>query len=132
MAQWHEHLPPPKYRLRHILAHDRVATRKPLLIPQPFENPMRRVPLLLVNLAVACKNGVDPRQIKPELLGCRPFTPTVSGRSQYMINTLFDEPSTVRITGRHRPDRGTIGRSSANRDYRMSRHVNASAGAIRT
>ena len=39
------------------------------------------VPLLLVNLAVAFKNGVDPRQIRPELLGCRPFTPTVSGRN---------------------------------------------------
>src|SRR5271165_6891581 len=26
----------------------------------------------------------------------------------------------VRITGQRRPDRGTIGRSSANRDYRMS------------
>jgi hypothetical protein len=80
MAQWHEHLPPPKHRLRHMPAHDRVATSKPLLIPQPLENPMRRVPLLLVNLAVAFKNGVDPRQIRSKLLGCRPFTPTVSGR----------------------------------------------------
>ena len=26
----------------------------------------------------------------------------------------------VQITGQRRPDRGTIGRSSANRDYRMS------------
>ena len=33
MAQWHEHLPPPKHRLCHIPAHDRVATSKPLLIP---------------------------------------------------------------------------------------------------
>ena len=81
MAQWHEHLPPPKHRLRHMPAHDRVATSKPLLIPQPLKNPMRRVPLLLVNLAVAFKNGVDPRQIRSKLLGGRPFTPTVSGRN---------------------------------------------------
>ena len=67
MAQWHEHLPPPKHRLRHIPAHDRVATNKLLLIPQPLENPMRRVPLLLMNLAVAFKNGVDPRQIRSKL-----------------------------------------------------------------
>jgi hypothetical protein len=33
---------------------------------------------------------------------------------------VIDEPPMVRITGRHRPDRGTIGRSGANRDYRMS------------
>jgi hypothetical protein len=32
----------------------------------------------------------------------------------------IDQPPTVRITGRHRPDRGTIGGSGANRDYRMS------------
>jgi hypothetical protein len=32
---------------------------------------------------------------------------------------------TVRITGQRRPDRGTIGGSSANRDYRMSTYVNA-------
>jgi Bacterial transglutaminase-like N-terminal region len=30
------------------------------------------------------------------------------------------EPPTVRIIGRHRPDRGTIGGSGADRDYRMS------------
>jgi hypothetical protein len=35
---------------------------------------------------------------------------------------VIDEPPIVRITGRHRPDRGTIGRSSANRDYRVSIH----------
>jgi hypothetical protein len=33
---------------------------------------------------------------------------------------VIDEPPMVRITGQRRPDRGTIGRSSANRDYRMS------------
>src|SRR5438094_7424699 len=33
---------------------------------------------------------------------------------------VIDEPPTVRITGRQRPDRGTIGRLGANRDYRMS------------
>jgi hypothetical protein len=81
MAQWHEHLPRPQHLRRYILTHDRVATAKALFVPQPLENPMRRVPLLLVNLAVAFKNGVDPRQIRPELLGCRPFTPTVSGRN---------------------------------------------------
>jgi putative transposase len=31
----------------------------------------------------------------------------------------------VRITGRYRPDRGTIGGSRADRDYRMSTHATA-------
>jgi predicted transposase YbfD/YdcC len=33
---------------------------------------------------------------------------------------IMVEPPMVRITGRRRPDRGTIGRSGAHRDYRMS------------
>jgi hypothetical protein len=35
---------------------------------------------------------------------------------------VIDEPPMVRITGQLCPDRGTIGGSSANRDYRMSVH----------
>jgi hypothetical protein len=38
---------------------------------------------------------------------------------------IIDEPPTVRITGRRCPDRGTIGRSSANRDNRMSTYEKA-------
>jgi hypothetical protein len=34
--------------------------------------------------------------------------------------------SDVRITGQRRPDRDTISRSSADRDYRMSTYDNAS------
>src|SRR5271157_4913042 len=58
----------------------KIRLRVAWAMAQWHENPMRRVPLLLVNLAVAFKNGVDPRQIRSKLLGCRPFTPTVSGR----------------------------------------------------
>ena len=36
----------------------------------------------------------------------------------------------VRITGQRRPDRGTIGRSSANRDYRMSTYDGLAHGAV--
>jgi hypothetical protein len=35
----------------------------------------------------------------------------------------IDESPKVRITRRHRPDRGTIGGSRADRDYRMSIYV---------
>jgi hypothetical protein len=35
-------------------------------------------------------------------------------------NQVIYEPPMVRITGQSCPDRGTIGRSRANRDYRMS------------
>ena len=36
---------------------------------------------------------------------------------------VINDPPMVRITGQRRPDRGTIGRSGANRDYRMSTRV---------
>jgi hypothetical protein len=38
---------------------------------------------------------------------------------------VIDEPPMVRITGQYCPDRGTIRRSRANRDYRMSTYDNA-------
>ena len=42
---------------------------------------------------------------------------------------VIDEPPTVRITGQCRSDRGTIGRSSADRDYRMSTYDKAAVTA---
>ena len=72
MAQWHEHLPRPQHLRRCILTHDRVATAKALFVPQPLENPMRRVTLFLVNAAVAFKNGVNPRHKRSKLPGRRP------------------------------------------------------------
>src|ERR1700730_12907466 len=39
--------------------------------------------------------------------------------------SVIDEPPMVRITGQRRPDSGPIGRSSANRDYRMSTYDRA-------
>ena len=38
---------------------------------------------------------------------------------------VIDDPPMVQITGQRRPDRGTIGRSGANRDYRMSTYDRA-------
>jgi hypothetical protein len=38
---------------------------------------------------------------------------------------VIDGPPMVRITGQSRPDRGTIDKSMAGRDYRMSTYDNA-------
>jgi hypothetical protein len=38
---------------------------------------------------------------------------------------VIHESPMARITGRHRPDRGTIGGSGADRDYRISTYNNA-------
>ena len=42
-----------------IVLHDRDATGKAVLIAQPFKDPLRRMPLLLVNKPVRLKNLVD-------------------------------------------------------------------------
>jgi hypothetical protein len=65
MAQRHEHLPRPQHLRRSILTHDRVAAAKALFVPQPLENPMRRV---TVNAAGAFQDLVDPRHIGPSFL----------------------------------------------------------------
>jgi hypothetical protein len=79
----------PQSRRCHIFTHDRVAA-KPLLIPQPLKNPMRRTALLLVNLA-----GVDPRHIRSKLPRCPPFVPAVAGRNgktQHLRDCIAVEP----------------------------------------
>ncbi len=82
MAQRHEHLATAQSCLRYVLAHNRIAAGKSPFIPQPIENPLRRVPLLLVNAAVALKDRVDPGHVRPELLGNRPLTTPVAGRNR--------------------------------------------------
>jgi hypothetical protein len=47
-----------------------------------------------------------------------PAEPGITKPTKWVI----DQPPMVRITGRSRPDCGTIGRSGADRDYQMSRH----------
>jgi len=61
MAQWHEHLAGAQRGPCHILAHDRVSAGKSFFVPQPLENPLRRVTLLLVDAAIVFQDLVDPR-----------------------------------------------------------------------
>jgi hypothetical protein len=83
MAQWHEHLTGPPPCLRHVLTHNRIPARKsPFFIPQPLENPMRGVPLLLGDASAGFQDLVDPRHVRPKLLRSWPFTPPVTGRNR--------------------------------------------------
>ena len=43
---------------------------------------MRRVALLLMDAAVAFKDGVDPRHVRPELLRHRPLAPPIAWRNR--------------------------------------------------
>jgi hypothetical protein len=81
--------------------------------------------VFLRHAAAKCRPTIaPPRTLQPAssttktaVIFCEMSNPT---------KRVIDEPPTARITGRHRPDRGTIGRSSTNRDYRVSRHDDAS------
>ena len=82
MAQRHEHLAGALHRLGDILAHDRVSAGESFLVPQPVENPMRGVALLLMNAAIIVQNLVDPRHVWTKLLGSRPFSPLIARRDR--------------------------------------------------
>ena len=45
----------------HIVLHDRVAAREPVLVAQPLEDPVRRVPLLAryIRIRVRLKDRID-------------------------------------------------------------------------
>lgn len=81
MAQRHEHLTGTLRGLRYVLAHDCITAGEAFLSPQPLENPVRRVALLLVNRAVALQNFVNPSHERAELLGSGPFAPPVARRN---------------------------------------------------
>jgi hypothetical protein len=58
-------------------------------------------------------------------------SPSSSVETSNPTKQVIDQPPIVRITGQRRPVRGTIGRSGANRDYRMSTYDDAVAAACR-
>ena len=71
MGQRHEGFTPPRAADPHMILHDRVATREAMLVPEPLENPLGRVPLLHRRIAIRLQDRVDHRQQRPQfrLLG---------------------------------------------------------------
>ena len=59
MHQRHEHLLRRAAAARHVVLHDREAARKAVLVPQPLEDPLRRMPLLLGRRFVLGQDLVD-------------------------------------------------------------------------
>src|SRR5664279_3478138 len=59
MHQRHEHLLRPLPPAGHIILHNRDAARKPILIAEPLEDPLRRMLLLLRSRLVVPENAVD-------------------------------------------------------------------------
>ena len=63
MDERHEHLARPKPPLTDIVLHDGVAAGEPVLVPETVEDPLRRVPLLVVAGPIVFQNPIDdPRE----------------------------------------------------------------------
>ena len=56
-----------RYEYAHIILHDRVAAREPVLFLEPVEDPLRRMPLLDWSLLVVTQNGINDAQPWPQL-----------------------------------------------------------------
>lgn len=76
MRQRHEHLARAPFLLPHVIGDDRDAAGKPVFVPEPLMDPLRRVPLLLQLAFVVLQDLVDDRNVRIELrTGWRPHTP---------------------------------------------------------
>ena len=80
VRQRHEHLPRPPPALAHVVLDDRVAAREPVLLPQPVEDPLRRVPLLGRASLILLQDPVDDADVGIELGTCPRLAPPVARR----------------------------------------------------
>ena len=82
VRQRHEHLAPAAFALPHVVLDDRVAAGEAVLVAQPLEHPLGRVPLLAVNPAIPLQPAVDDQresvQLRPLHGRCAP----VAGRNR--------------------------------------------------
>ena len=80
MSKRHEDLARPRARQSHVILHHRIAADKAVLDPQPFENPLRRMPLLRRRRLVGLEDRVDHRNQRSELRLFRLLGPHVARR----------------------------------------------------
>ena len=76
-----------------IILHDRIPTREPVLVPQPFENPVRRVPLLArhIRICVRLQDRVDDAG-EPVQLRTPHRLPTPVARRRRIAQHLLHRP----------------------------------------
>ena len=80
MGQRHEDLARPGAGDPNVILHDRIAASVAVFDPQPFENPLRRMPLLRRRRLVGLQNRVDDRYEQSELRPLRSLGSHITGR----------------------------------------------------
>lgn len=81
MRQRHKHLPLTQLLMPHILVHDRVATRKGILVPQPLPNPQCAMPLLGRPAPILFQNLIDDSDPRLQLWPPHRLMPAVPRRN---------------------------------------------------
>src|SRR3984893_15525374 len=80
MGQRHEDLARPAAGARNVILHYGITAGKTVFEPQPFENPLRGVPLLRRCRLVGLQNRVDDRYEQSELRPLRSLGSHIAGR----------------------------------------------------
>ena len=95
LCQGNEHLPAVQLRRPHVVLHDRIAAREPVLCLEPLEDPLRCVPLLGRPPLVIFQNGVDHTQPRPQLGPPDRLLPLIAWRHrepQHLAHCLPRQP----------------------------------------
>lgn len=82
VRQRHEHLTATPFALPHIILHDRVAADETVLIAKPLEHPLRRVPLLVMDLPIAFQPTIDDPGEGIQLWPLDRCRPPITGRDR--------------------------------------------------
>ena len=99
MRQRHERLPPSRPADPHIVLHHRVAAGKAVLVAQPLEDPLRRMPLLHRRAPVRLQDRVDHRQQRTELRLLHRLRPRIARRQRepaHLRHRLAAQPENPR------------------------------------
>ena len=108
MHERDEHLPRAQPALPHVILHDGVAAREAVLVPQPFQDPLRRVPLLYGPCLIFFQDPVDHTRERVEHGRGRRPGPPISGRDrerQHLANRVPVQPEQPRrLTDAHPVD----------------------------
>ena len=102
MHQRHEHLLRSLPPTGHVVLHDRDAAREAVLVAKPFENPLRRMLLLLRPAFVVRQDIVDGRNVRAQLRLRRRPRPPITRRNRKRHH-LGDRPRINPKPPRRRP-----------------------------
>ena len=92
MRQWDIHLPCPQTPLSHVVLDYRVPAGEPVLVPEPLEDALYRVPLLLRKAAVILQDPVDHAPVRVQLGPARRRSSTIPGRNRVLQHLAHRVP----------------------------------------